>query len=262
MNTGSLRLKMRNNWDVLFWTTVTVLIALATTGLIGWILLPPEVFDAAAPSMFLIALFLSSCMSLFACRQIMHLQLAHKTIKLLHATDALTGTTTRRRFFEAQAEMQAVPAMVMMVDVDHFKSINDRFGHPVGDEVLIQIAATLMENVQDRDWIVRMGGEEFLVFLPELDWRKAQELATELCSEVSRLRFEIDDHEIDVSISIGLAEHDAANPIDGAIQAADQALLKAKADGRNRWRKALRNRLQDNAPELTASNAAAGKVAG
>lgn len=236
---GVHRLRMRNMKDVFFWTSVCVFIAMATTALIGWLLLPEDVFAVAIPVMATIAFLLGSSMALFACRQIMHLQLPHKTIKLLHATDALTGATTRRRFFELQAEMNVKQAAVMMVDVDHFKSINDRFGHPVGDEVLVQIAATLMETVRDRDIVARMGGEEFLVYLPDVNRDRAGEFATRLCSEVSRLRFVVGDDRLSVSVSIGLSEHTTDSPIDFAISAADRALYRAKEDGRNRWREEI-----------------------
>ncbi|MGZ3181067.1 MAG: sensor domain-containing diguanylate cyclase [Telluria sp.] len=148
--------------------------------------------------------------------------------------DSLTGLFNRA-YGEQRlaAACSAAPgrAVVLMADADHFKAINDRFGHPAGDRVLRRLAELLRQGVRARDAVVRWGGEEFLLLLEDCPWEQALRLA-----ETLRARVEADaDAEAGrVTLSLGLARHRAQEAPAALLARADQALYEAKRGGRNR----------------------------
>jgi diguanylate cyclase (GGDEF)-like protein len=144
--------------------------------------------------------------------------------------DALTGLLNRagiearlRSLFAAPHELQAT---ALMLDVDHFKEINDSLGHAQGDAVLREIAAVIEENCRSHDVVGRYGGEEFLVLLQSVDSNEALEIA-------ERIRCAISDR-LHVTVSIGLTEYSHAEDAQAVIARADSALYSAKRAGRNR----------------------------
>jgi two-component system, cell cycle response regulator len=157
----------------------------------------------------------------------------------LSSVDALTGVGNRRRFKvrieEMLATMDGATAIgLMVIDVDHFKRINDSQGHPVGDAVLQIVAGRLANAVGVAHLLVRWGGEEFLVLVTRLPEAGAVELAERLRRAISDEPFAIDEqHTIEVSASIGCASG-RLDALDAVIAAADKALYEAKRGGRNR----------------------------
>jgi diguanylate cyclase (GGDEF)-like protein len=156
------------------------------------------------------------------------------------STDHLTGALNRRAFFENAATLckrqarRGEPVAVLMFDLDHFKSINDRFGHSVGDEVLRLFTRVARTSTRANDIIGRFGGEEFVAIVPGgLD-------VAEKIAERVRVAFEgagtiVENHHVAATVSIGAAASlDAAVSIDALIARADAALYRAKHDGRNR----------------------------
>jgi diguanylate cyclase (GGDEF)-like protein len=126
---------------------------------------------------------------------------------------------------------------LFMVDVDHFKSINDKYGHPVGDEALIEVANVLRQQLRSYDSLGRYGGEEFMIVLPQTGPAAVTKLAERLRSAVEKTVIHVDGHALKCTISIGTAVIDGEGrrlEIDKVVMAVDQALLKAKAAGRNR----------------------------
>ena len=161
----------------------------------------------------------------------------------LAVTDQLTGLHNRR-YMESQLEAlvrRAVvgggdPVGLMVIDIDHFKKINDSFGHAVGDEVLREFAVRLASNVRAIDLPVRFGGEEFVVVMPETDLADAQRIAERIRLHVAGSPFRVMGGEelLTVTISIGVA---ASLPTDDQarlIKRADEAMYEAKSNGRNR----------------------------
>ena len=157
-------------------------------------------------------------------------------------TDFLTGLKTRG-YFEQQLEMEikrserkSTPFALLMVDIDHFKQLNDRYGHHVGDQVLRDVAATLMKDMREVDTVARYGGEEFVLILPETDEDSAVLVAQRLRRAVEQARFfaGAPDAPERLTISIGVAVFgaDAMSKRD-VVAAADAALYKAKHSGRN-----------------------------
>ncbi|QRM54470.1 GGDEF domain-containing protein [Sinorhizobium sp. BG8] len=176
----------------------------------------------------------------------MHVELedAHRALKELHAdlrtrarTDSLTGGLNREAFFsafEAAAPGSTGPAALIIADADHFKKINDTFGHLVGDEALRRIGAAISGCVGGGDLWGRIGGEEFVVFLAGQDRQGAIHTAERIRRSVSECGMIADGRPVPVSVSIGIAW--AQGPFDPAdfFRQADGDLYRAKSGGRNR----------------------------
>nr|WP_282103439.1 biofilm regulation diguanylate cyclase SiaD [Halomonas getboli] len=160
--------------------------------------------------------------------------------------DPLTGLANRRRLDEqlmalvARAERHGRPLCLAMMDIDHFKAINDRFGHAAGDRALVALAETLTESLRADDLCGRWGGEEFLLVLPEMRLDQAEPLLARLGERLRRLDLALDvtGHPSSVTASIGVAEHRVGETYHDTLERADQALLVAKREGRDRTRRA------------------------
>jgi len=155
-------------------------------------------------------------------------------------TDPLTGARNRRYFLEeAERELQSCVEdsksfSAIMVDVDHFKKINDTYGHPVGDEVLKILVARMNHSVKADTMVARYGGEEFVITLPEVDEDSALRTAERIRQSVEASKFAIEEHEIKVTISLGIAsKSDNNSTLSDIISNADKALYLAKRSGRN-----------------------------
>ncbi|MCC7043520.1 MAG: diguanylate cyclase [Acidobacteria bacterium] len=155
--------------------------------------------------------------------------------------DSLTGLWNRGMIHEQlgrelkRAARSGEPVAVIMADLDHFKQINDRYGHAAGDEVLRQASARMRGVLRDHDGISRYGGEEFLVLLPQTGIDAALAIAERVRTAITSQPVVIGDQSLPVTLSMGLAttaEHPAE--VDPLIAAADAALYRAKAAGRNR----------------------------
>jgi diguanylate cyclase (GGDEF)-like protein len=155
--------------------------------------------------------------------------------------DSLTGLLNRRAIENSlDKEAQRLQRFgeiysVMLVDIDHFKRINDNLGHAAGDEVLRAVAALLKEHAREVDRVARYGGEEFCVLLPHTDAEGALQAAERLRSAVHRTDIPWQDERICVTISTGLATaQDPDEPLHALLKRADDALYRAKTEGRNR----------------------------
>jgi len=164
---------------------------------------------------------------------------------LNHAADhdALTGALNRSAFLRRgrtlaeQAKVQATPLVAMMLDIDHFKSVNDRHGHAAGDAVLTAFAARMREHLRDDGLFGRFGGEEFAVLLPGLATDDAHDVAERLRELASQPIPLGDGRVLDITVSVGLASSSAssqADTLEHLLSRADAALYRAKAMGRNR----------------------------
>ena len=160
----------------------------------------------------------------------------------LAVIDQLTGLYNRR-YMTAQltglmqrAQKGGQPVAALVVDIDHFKKINDSFGHAVGDEVLREFAARLASNVRAVDLACRYGGEEFVVVMPDTELEHAHRIAERLRRHVAGSPFRVSGgHELlSVTISIGVASAGPGDEADALLKRADEALYSAKSEGRNR----------------------------
>ena len=161
----------------------------------------------------------------------------------LAITDSLTGLYNRRYFFAfAENEIERSKRYnkhlsIIMMDIDHFKKINDSFGHQVGDQVLKEIADICLAILRKVDVMCRYGGEEFVVLLPETEVADAAHAAERMCTAISSLRLKTEKGDVSVSVSIGVAEMEKSrSSFEKLLAAADKALYSAKETGRNRVR--------------------------
>lgn len=167
-------------------------------------------------------------------------------LRLYGLMDPLTGIANRRFFERRLGEeierwfRRVEPLTCMLVDVDHFKAVNDRYGHQIGDRVLQEVAALLGRDLRAADMLARYGGEEFVLLLPNATAAQATTIAQRICAHVARHRFRDGDPSLAVTVSIGVACLDADSELDGdapgiwLLQQADAALYRAKQEGRNR----------------------------
>lgn len=168
------------------------------------------------------------------------LEAKNQELTILATTDALTGLLNRAEF-DRKASQEicrlqgtGMPICLILADVDHFKAINDAYGHYEGDRILVEVAAILTRTLGSTDIIGRFGGEEFVVLLPghsvDMGVQVAERLRSALCDPIAR-----GEHAVNVTASFGVAGLDIAltDALSQAFRAADQALYQAKNDGRN-----------------------------
>jgi len=155
--------------------------------------------------------------------------------------DSLTGLYNRRYLDDSlQRELdrcarEGVGLSLLVIDLDHFKQINDRYGHAAGDEVLRQVSTLLLQNMRSSDICCRYGGEEFLLVLPHVELAAAIDRAEHCRRRVAEQRWQAEGQPFDVTLSIGVAcSPDARMAPRELIELADRALYRAKAEGRNR----------------------------
>jgi len=162
-------------------------------------------------------------------------------LQKLALSDALTGALNRRSLEQEAARLSARctrtgdTLAIMMIDVDHFKSINDRYGHPVGDEVLRRLAEVAQKTIRSDDYFARYGGEEFCILLPSTAEEEAWILADRLRQSYAAMAMEFGNEVLRSTISIGVSDSmHAGLEFTALIAAADQAMYRAKQEGRNR----------------------------
>ena len=157
-------------------------------------------------------------------------------------TDVLTFIPNRRKIIvELQEEVirsnrYGTPLSISILDIDHFKQVNDTYGHTTGDETLRCVAARLREQIRHPDIIGRYGGEEFLIVLPNSKADAAAEQAARLCQKIRDTQIEVNDQVLFVTISIGIAQFRIGQENwEGFLHRADEALYQAKNSGRDQW---------------------------
>lgn len=182
-----------------------------------------------------------------------HLRLAEEKVRLerLALLDPLTGAGNRRagmdqlqRALDAQQRYETVTGVVML-DIDHFKRINDRFGHETGDDVLRMVAETLAGSLRSTDFLARWGGEEFLAILPHTTEALLPRVVGRLLRLVHRSGVEHPEGRIRVTVSAGVTALQAGDTVHELVDRADRLLYLAKQEGRNRFRFDGRNSGQE-----------------
>lgn len=166
-----------------------------------------------------------------------------RVAELRALTDELTGLWNRRALDGTMQTEGEGTCALLLVDLDHFKSVNDTFGHAVGDTVLRQVAAVVRESLRERDLAARVGGEEFAAWLPNTPLEHAREVAERVRAGVAAVRFYGAAAELRLTCSVGLAAKPATvSQVANLYPAADAALYRAKDGGRDRVEVALPSR--------------------
>ncbi|MGC1378818.1 MAG: diguanylate cyclase [Anaerolineales bacterium] len=168
------------------------------------------------------------------------LQDLYSEVRYLSTKDPLTLVNNRRGLFDAINQQLAtirhfnLEYAVLMIDIDHFKNVNDRYGHLVGDEIIKSVAQKIYNQIREKDVLGRFGGEEFVVFLRDISRESAFNLAEELRREIASSFHAINGFEIRVTISIGISHaRGASSTFDKLLTEADRAVYAAKNKGRN-----------------------------
>jgi diguanylate cyclase (GGDEF)-like protein/PAS domain S-box-containing protein len=160
----------------------------------------------------------------------------HQEIERIATIDQLTGIYNRHKFeelFSLESERSrrfSQPLSLILIDIDHFKSVNDTYGHDIGDKVLVKLAATVQENIRKIDVFSRWGGEEFLVLCPSTDIDNVREFAEKLRAAVEKTTFPVVGK---ITISMGVSVFDSQDSFGELFKRADQGLYYAKEHGRN-----------------------------
>lgn len=163
-----------------------------------------------------------------------------RNLRALMVRDSLTGLfnhTATTQFLEgavANASRRKETVCFAMIDVDHFKAVNDTYGHPMGDQVLLALSRLLRQQLRQNDLVGRFGGEEFAVVLVDVSLDKAQEILDSLRNAFASVKFSANNSEFSVSFSAGIAEFPGCESADQLCELADSALYVAKRSGRNR----------------------------
>jgi diguanylate cyclase (GGDEF)-like protein len=173
-------------------------------------------------------------------RNVLRLQDANRRLEVLARTDPLTGANNRRHFMETgNAEVQRMQRYnssftVMMLDIDHFKSVNDNYGHDVGDDALKATVKVLEKALRVEDTLGRLGGEEFAIILPETNKFNAAIVAERIRVSVSEIVVDTDKGPLSFTVSTGVSDSSNGPDFDAILKCADEALYQAKEGGRNR----------------------------
>ncbi|WP_372867927.1 GGDEF domain-containing protein [Pseudomonas sp.] len=165
---------------------------------------------------------------------------AQRKLRKMAATDPLTGLLNRRHIIDlaerelARFQRNLHPIGLLLLDIDHFKSINDNHGHEIGDKVLVDVANCIKAVLRNHDLIARWGGEEFLAVLPDTNLEQARASAERVRQALMQQRWCFDGKTVALTISVGVSEFQEGDELKSAINRADKALYRCKDDGRNR----------------------------
>lgn len=222
-------------------TAIAVTGSVLTTAAVLWLIPGPVDFFWYGMAVAVISPAISAPgLGLVAFKMAFHLEEAQTALRLAAETDGLTGVANRRSFMVraelafANAKSTGAPFAVVMVDIDHFKIINDTYGHGVGDDVIRDVAQACKAALRGSDCFARFGGEEFIALLPMTDIAGAFAAAETLRATVATLTFESQTPPA-VTVSLGVAGYLASSDgLHDILNEADRQLYAAKAAGRNR----------------------------
>lgn len=167
-------------------------------------------------------------------------EIARSEAEELARVDALTKVHNRRAFFEHMQRMYSYiqrkpqPLCLAMLDIDHFKHINDSYGHAFGDEVLVALCHQIGESMRETDQLFRLGGEEFVIAFMDCDTATAFELIERLRHEIEAMTLKAGEVPVTISCSFGIAEYCEGLSVERLLANADEAMYAAKQGGRNR----------------------------
>ncbi|MGE0626081.1 MAG: GGDEF domain-containing protein [Pseudomonadales bacterium] len=240
-----MRIRIRNRRELWLYIMAVTLISVAVTELtlLGiYLLFGKSVFSAtqAFYTAAIVPILVTVPVCYLTARMAVQLNEAHARLRELAHTDELTGLTNRRSFFQraetvlGEARDADEHVSLLVIDADHFKQLNDTYGHATGDAALQFITEQLSTCVRKTDLLCRLGGEEFAVLLPDMDGTEATKLAERIVERVASRPMVWDGKIIEMSVSCGIADTRSGRDMTALFKAADDALYAAKHNGRNR----------------------------
>ena len=189
---------------------------------------------------YLLLFFVTGVISVFFAKNAVQKKLAYRQLQQFATTDALTGLANRRELEKValrefrRAQRFRRDFSVMMLDLDHFKRVNDTFDHTIGDEVLRHVVDICKGVIRGQDFLARYGGEEFVILLPETQLDGAGQLGERICERVENTPYKTDQTSVSITISIGVSALVASDEqYQDIVVRADKALYEAKSQGRN-----------------------------
>lgn len=245
------------------WTAILTTLSVAASVAVSHVLLSglsQGLSDVGLAAAVLLPVLLGGPMTFWHLVRVQQLKLANERLQVLASTDWLTASLNRRAFTQQVSARLASPearegsscGALLVIDADHFKLVNDLFGHDHGDAALQRIAEVIRAKVRENDLVCRMGGEEFGVFLDGADAETAGLIAERIRYGVNRIDFAPHGEIHPLSVSIGAAMSDGTASFSDLFRTADQHLYAAKRAGRNRCR------LAEGRPRTPPAPAAAG----
>lgn len=216
------------------YTVFIVALAALLTVTILYDFYQPDYFRTVAPELLRGTVISFGLVSVYLGLKLRHLAVLNHQLELLLARDNLTDVATRDFFFSKLSAQPDREGVCLMVDIDHFKLINDTHGHLVGDKVIANVANHLRQCVRNDDIVCRFGGEEFAIFLADADTVRAHEISERVRTSIARHQFVVGECIVSVTVSIGGSTVMPARDAQKAIHQADIALYQAKNGGRNR----------------------------
>lgn len=143
-------------------------------------------------------------------------------------TDELTGVYNRQFIYKSINKLNNTNFIMLFIDIDDFKIINDTFGHSIGDEILQQIASKFVDLIRDSDYVIRWGGDEFIILLKDITINEGKIIADRIIREIKESTFKINDKIVKTSISVGLSNHNIGEDFNECVNNSDFALYQAK----------------------------------
>lgn len=215
-----------------FAASVTFVAMIAALGL-NILLYPKEILAINLRGTAVIVLLVSFPVSFYVGRKILENHMLSAELQRLVNRDRLTDVATRDFFFERMEHDPSAYGVSLMIDIDHFKKVNDTHGHLIGDEVIKKVGSILRKNTRTMDIVCRFGGEEFIIFLHEATRENGFSFAERIRKNVEAAHLQADGKDISVTVSIGGSMKESYEDIMVSVREADEALYKAKQAGRN-----------------------------
>lgn len=229
-----MKIRLRTQKDVVLLAVAISLIAVMGSLALRGMLQPADVFARTLVSGSAVAAMVAGPIAYYVGLQMLDTQRLAQSLEHAVNHDSLTGASTRASFKAQVAQLPSGPKAIMVVDIDHFKAVNDHFGHQAGDTALCQFALRLKRNCREDDIIARFGGEEFVVLLHDVELEAARAAAERLCAKLREAPLVLNGQAHRLTASFGVAPLADAARLDEALAQADAALYRAKNAGRDR----------------------------
>lgn len=226
---------IKNNFEKWLFVVLVTLVSVTASLCLSWAASEDGLHRAALIPALGVPLFVAPTASLWIATMMLRIQELNRKLVYLARHDHMTALLTRRAFFEElDALGTAKTGSVLVADIDRFKSINDTYGHQIGDQVIRQVASIFISKGEPNGISARFGGEEFVLFFPGESLQHAKIRAEAIRSAVENQLVRISEQDLGFTLSIGVDYFDGTRSLDQVLHAADQALYEAKRSGRNR----------------------------